>query len=345
MNNHIELSFCIPTYNRAQSIYKLVTDILRCNDSNIEVVILDNGSTDETLSILRTIKDERLRVYSNGENKGVLYNILHALNKGWGKYVVFSTDKDHVDSNAISEFKSFLLRHPGLACGYCEYSSKAQIEFELYPKGFQAVEKIAYIGHHPTGYFFKNELLKSINITERFADYDFVGHFPFDFVFAELCLMGDGAIYHKSIFSPETANMAAKQKSFGTNANLEEAFFSPQGRLKMAINFSRHINTLPLVPQEMESLIIDRFMQGLAAATMGYKSIMRNNELCIHYHIASRDIGKKEMFTTGLNFYKKFLNGVIGISGNNLLAQTKFKLHVLIRLFQKLMRRLFRLSK
>ena len=338
----IELSFCIPTYNRAQSIYKLVTDILRCNDSNIEVVVLDNGSTDETLSILRAIKDERLRVYSNGENKGVFYNMLHVINKGRGKYVVVSLDKDHVDSNAISEFKLFLLRHTGLACGYCEYSSKAQIEFELYPKGFQAVEKIAYIGHHPTGCFFKNELLKSINITERFADYDFVGHFALDFVFAELCLMGEGAIYHKPIFSPETANMAAKQKSFGTNANLEEAFFSPQGRLKMAVNFSKHINALPLMQKEKDSLISDRFVQGIVTATRGYQSIMKNNELCIHYHMESRDVGGKEMVAIGINFYEQFINELADVAGSTSFAKLKFRTYIFSRLFQKLLQRIFR---
>lgn len=342
--NDIDLSICIPTYNRAQNIHRLVTDVLQCGDPSIEVVVLDNGSTDDTLSILEAIKDERLHVYSNGENKGVLYNILQVLNKGRGKYVVFSTDKDHIDFGAISEFKSFLLRHPGVVCGYCEYDSKAEIELEVYPKGYQAVKKIGYVGHHPTGYFFKNEQLKSINMTNRFNDYDFVGHFPFEFVFAELCLMGDGAIYHKPIFSPETIEMAAKQKSLGTNANLEEAFFSPQGRLKMAINFSRHINTLPLLLNEKQSLIVDRFMQGLMAATMGYSAIMKNNNLCIHYHTKSRDINRKEMLIIGLNFYKQFLNGAINVSDDSLLAKIKFSWYLFFTLFKKLIRRVSRLS-
>ena len=54
--DHIELSFCIPTYNRASSVCRLVADILSCRDSGIEVVVLDNGSTDDSLSLLQAIK-------------------------------------------------------------------------------------------------------------------------------------------------------------------------------------------------------------------------------------------------------------------------------------------------
>lgn len=342
MINPVELSFCIPTYNRAQSTRRLVTDILQCDDPSIEVVVLDNGSTDDTLSTLRAIKDERLNIYSNGKNKGVLYNVLHVLNRGRGSYVVFSTDKDHVDPNAIRKFKTFLLRHPTLACGYCEYSSRSENEFELYPKGFQAVKKIGYIGHHPTGYFFKNELLKSISMTERFSDYDFVGHFPFEFVFAELCLIGDGAIYHKPLFTSETADVAAKQKSFGTNASVEEAFFSPQGRLKLAINFSKHIDTLPLVQKDKDALMVDRFTQGLIAATEGYRSIMKNDKLCIHYHIKSRSVSGKEMLEIAVNFYLKFIKEVVDVPDRTSLSKFKFKTYIFTRLFKKLLQRIIK---
>ena len=113
----------------------------------------------------------------------------------------------------------------------------------------------------------------------------------------------------------------------------------------MAINFSKHINTLSLKSQEKESLIIDRFMQGLVAATTGYKSIMNNSNLCIHYHMKSRDVGVKEMFATGLKFYKQFLSDVISVSDVNLTAQYKFKVQIFTELMQKLIRRLFRLHK
>ncbi len=339
--NDIAISFCIPTYNRAQGVYKQVTDILKCSDSDIEVVVLDNGSTDETLNILRAIKDDRLFVYGNGENKGVLYNALHVINKGKGKFVFFSLDKDCIDPKAIGDFKLFLLRDASLACGYCEHNSQSKAEFELFSKGYPAVKEIAYKAQHPTGYFFNNKLLKSTNFVERFSDQGFVDTFPFDFVFAELCLLGDGAIYHKPMCTLQTVYMAAKQKSFGTNGKSKDAYFLPQGKLKMAINFTRHINTLKLPAREKELLIIDRFMQGLVAATMGYKSMMKSNEMCTHYHMESRNVGWKEMFVIGLNFYKQFIKGTRSVWGGNLLTQSKFIIHLSITLFRKAIKRFF----
>lgn len=335
----IELSFCIPTYNRSQIVYGLVTNILLCRDQTIEVVVLDNGSTDDTLSILHAINDERLVVYSNGENKGALSNMVNVLNKGRGKFLVYSTDQDHIDNTKIIGFKSFLLQHSDLAGGYCEFNSKSEMEFEIFPKGYQAVKKIAYQGRHPTGYFFNNELLKSIKLIERFSDYDFVDLFPLEFAFAELCLMGNGAIYHGSIFTPETGVMVVKHKSSTTNGKSKQAFFSPEARLKLAINYTKHINTLQLAPREKDLLIIDIFIRGLAAATMGYKAILRNKDLCIHYYMESRDIKTKELFGIGFYFYKQFVNKTVDVWGSNLIKRIKFEVHLFFILFRKIIQR------
>lgn len=343
--NNIELSFCIPTYNRAQIVYELVTEILLCRDSNIEVVVLDNGSTDNTLTILQGIQDKRLVVYSNGENKGGLYNVVHVINKARGKYIVFSTDKDHIHSEEITKFKSFLSQHYELACGYCTFNSTSEIDFELFPKGYQAIKNIGHKGRHPTGFFFNNELLKSIRHVEKFSDYKVVDMFPLDFVLAELCLMGNGAIYHKPICTLETGEMAAKHKSYNASGKSKEAFFSPEARLKLAINYTNHINTLLLVPKERDFLIVDIFIRGLAAATMGYKSILSNKDLCIHYDMDCRDVKTKELLSIGLSFYKNFVDETKPIWGSSFVNRLKFKTYVFLILFQKMIGRIGKMFK
>jgi len=343
--NNIELSFCIPTYNRAQIVYKLVTNILLCSDPAIEVVVLDNGSTDETLSILRAIKDERLVVYSNGENKGGLYNVVNVINKARGEYLVFSTDKDHIDFNEIIKFKFFLLQHPDLASGYCTFDSKYEIDCEIFPKGYHSIKNIAYKGRHPTGYFFNNALLKSINHVERFSNYKVVDMFPFEFIHAELCLMGKGAIYHRHIIALEAEEMAAKHKSYNASGKTKEAFFSPEARLKLAINYTIHINTLQLATQERKLLIIDVLFQQLAAATVGYQSILGNKDICSHYHMECRDLKAKEMLSIGFNFYKQYRTGAIGMLGSSFASKINFDIHFFKSVFLKMIRRSIKLIK
>ena len=236
--NRVVLSFCIPTYNRVESIVKSVSAILSIPDKDIEIVVLDNGSTDDTLNSLRLIKDKRLVIYENKENKGALFNMVNVLNKGTGLFLVYLTDQDAVDSGEIARFKNFLLSQKGLAAGYCKFNSNSKIDFELFSKGYEAVRKIGYLGRHPTGYFFNRKMMRVTNHIDRFSDYNFVDLFPLEFVLSELAEMGFGAIYHRPIFIPETGKKVETTKSATTIGSSKNAFFSPKSRLKMALNFS-----------------------------------------------------------------------------------------------------------
>jgi glycosyltransferase involved in cell wall biosynthesis len=337
-----DLSICIPTYNRIASLQPLVKRILTCSDPGIEVVVLDNGSTDRTLESLRSISDDRLKVHSNGTNRGVLFNILNVLDKAQGRYAVLLLDKDDVDPSTLPRFKTFLAGESDLACGYCEYGSRHPDEAILFEPGMHALRGIAYSGHHPTGYFFDTTRLRKLDYLQRFADFERVGHFPFEFIFAELLLEGRGAIYHRSVFSPEPEVNAASYKSIGTNASRENAFFSPPGRLKTAVRFCQHIGTLPLAEADKRALVVDRFLQGLVTSTLGYRSLLANAALCSHYHIAPRRISSAEMFATGLRFCREFSSQAVTAAtlGTDQMPKTKFNLAVGARISKALARRL-----
>ena len=222
-----------------------------------------------------------------------------------------------------------------LAGGYCAFNSEKEIECEIFKKGYQAIKKIAYQGRHPTGYFFNNSLLKSIKLIERFSDYEFVDLFPLEFVFAELCSMGNGAVYHQRIFTPETGEMVVKHKSSTTNGVSKKAFFSPESRLKLAINYAFHINSLQLTRREKKLLTIDMFINGLLAATIGYRAILRNKGLCTHYYMEPRNIEKKELVEIGLNFYKQFLTKTNALRGRKFINKVEFSWHVFFNIFHK----------
>jgi glycosyltransferase involved in cell wall biosynthesis len=336
------LSICIPTYNRADTVHRLVLRILECDAPDIEVVVLDNGSADNTVALLESIEDDRLTIHSNGTNRGVLFNILHVLLRAKGEYCMLLLDKDTVDPNGIIAFKDFLARER-VACGFCEYGSPASKAAEVFPLGFEALSRVAYTCHHPSGYFFANTLLRELDIETRYIDPDYVGHFCFEFIFAELTLMGRGAIYHAPVVFPETLQAAANQKSFGTNASQEEAFFSPNGRLKMAVNFSRQIKTLPISPREKRMLIVERFMQGLLAATVGYKSVMASPELCQHYHVSRRDLRWAELLAIAGRFYRAFVSSVFAPHGATAwMTHARFTLSLCVRNSQRAIQRIAR---
>lgn len=59
------VTFCIPTYNSVDLIWRVVTQILSSPDPRFQVVVSDNGSTDHTMDRLAAISDSRLKLYKN----------------------------------------------------------------------------------------------------------------------------------------------------------------------------------------------------------------------------------------------------------------------------------------
>lgn len=66
----IFISVIIPLYNKEKSIRQTVFSVLEQSHSNFELIIIDDGSTDDSLSMVKQIEDNRIRVISK-PNEGV----------------------------------------------------------------------------------------------------------------------------------------------------------------------------------------------------------------------------------------------------------------------------------
>lgn len=71
------VSVVIPSYNHARYIAEAVQSVLTQTIHDLEVIVIDDGSTDETLQVLASIKDDRLRIFAQ-QNRGAH----EALNRG-----------------------------------------------------------------------------------------------------------------------------------------------------------------------------------------------------------------------------------------------------------------------
>lgn len=70
MQPKIDVSVIIPVFNAQATIGYLVHELISEQTLNIEVIVVDDGSTDETSTILSDITDERL-IIVHQENQGV----------------------------------------------------------------------------------------------------------------------------------------------------------------------------------------------------------------------------------------------------------------------------------
>lgn len=90
------ISVCMATYNGASFIEEQLYSILRNLSANDEVIISDDGSSDETRTLIEHImeKDSRIRLL-NGPKKGIIANFENAIVQAKGE-IIFLSDQDDV---------------------------------------------------------------------------------------------------------------------------------------------------------------------------------------------------------------------------------------------------------
>ncbi|HUW75522.1 MAG TPA: glycosyltransferase family 2 protein [Gallionella sp.] len=98
MQNHL-VSILIPVYNRENFIRECIESALAQTYTNIEVVVVDNASTDGTWAICQQFatKDQRVRIFRNDTNIGPVRNWLACVARASGEYtkILWSDDLIH----------------------------------------------------------------------------------------------------------------------------------------------------------------------------------------------------------------------------------------------------------
>lgn len=95
------VSIIIPTYNRAQYIKEAIDSALSQTYKDIEVIVADDGSTDNTAEIIKTIGDSRIK-YIYTEHKGFQSKVRNmGILSSSGEYISFLDSDDKLEKDAI----------------------------------------------------------------------------------------------------------------------------------------------------------------------------------------------------------------------------------------------------
>ena len=89
--NFPKVSIVVPVYNGGRATRKAVRSIQKQNLEEIEIILVDDCSTDYTLSVMKELKkeDKRIRIVKNKKNRGVLFSRMNGALKSKGEYVAF----------------------------------------------------------------------------------------------------------------------------------------------------------------------------------------------------------------------------------------------------------------
>lgn len=114
-----KVSIIVPVYNTEQYLEKCLSSILRQTHKELEIICIDDGSTDSSGSILdkNSLEDSRIRVY-HIENGGLIAARKFGLNKCTSEYVMFVDSDDWIDEKAVEIALFYMQKYDVDAVGY-----------------------------------------------------------------------------------------------------------------------------------------------------------------------------------------------------------------------------------
>lgn len=114
------VSILIPAYNSQGYIREALDSALSQTYKNIEIIVHDDASTDDTPKILKQYKDKRLRVITTKMNHGMVGGWNYILTRAKGKYIKFLASDDMLSPDCVSKMVSVAESVSNLALVTCK---------------------------------------------------------------------------------------------------------------------------------------------------------------------------------------------------------------------------------
>lgn len=154
------ISIIIPAYNVDKWVGKCLNSVMNQSYSNLEIIVIDDGSDDDTNIICTRMaeKDKRITLIHQ-ENKGVSEARNEGIRRSCGEYICFVDADDYIDPDYIKVLSDLIdNNHVQLSiCGYVEEDEKGRINRTL--KGKTGVQKSLTILE---SLFFHDEIGRSL---------------------------------------------------------------------------------------------------------------------------------------------------------------------------------------
>jgi glycosyltransferase involved in cell wall biosynthesis len=124
------VSIGVPVYNGAPFLTATLESLLAQTYTDIELIISDNGSCDETAAICRTYsaRDPRIRYERQETNRGAAWNYNHVFTLASGQYFKWAADDDVIDPGFVARSVAVLDRDPSVVL--CYFSTVVHIDDE-----------------------------------------------------------------------------------------------------------------------------------------------------------------------------------------------------------------------
>ena len=99
MINRKDVSIIIPIYNASKYLKRCLDSVINQTKTELEIILINDGSTDNSEEIIKEYKDKRIRYFKN-KNQGIGKTRNFGITKATGKYIMFLDSDDFLDKHA-----------------------------------------------------------------------------------------------------------------------------------------------------------------------------------------------------------------------------------------------------
>ena len=163
------VSVIIPNYNNEFFLKNVISRILDNTYNNIEIIVVDDKSTDNSINIIKEFESDKIRILENIENSGTYYSRNRGILMSKGEYILIVDGDDYIDSTYIENMVDNLKNSDDKYWGYGVHFERVYMDDD-----FNIIEKKKSISYN---ILFKRKLFNYLGFFQnsRFgADSEFI---------------------------------------------------------------------------------------------------------------------------------------------------------------------------
>src|SRR5689334_4149682 len=112
------LTIAIPTVNRAGMLGRAIESALAQTSKDIEIIVSDNGSTDDTTMVIERYKGSGIRIFRHESTTSAAAHGQFLIEQSRGEFFLGLSDDDYLEPGFAEEILSLFDLHPELAFAY-----------------------------------------------------------------------------------------------------------------------------------------------------------------------------------------------------------------------------------
>lgn len=140
--NNPKISIVLPTYNGAKYLRQAIESCLNQTYRDIELIIVDDCSTDHTPEVVRSFDDQRIRYVRNARNQRLPRSLNIGFAQASGEYLTWTSDDNEFLPEAIETMRMYLKEHPDVDFVYADNLAKYWDTGETEKRNISGPEKI-----------------------------------------------------------------------------------------------------------------------------------------------------------------------------------------------------------